>query len=323
MNEFEALIQNVGYAGREVKHNTLRKIAGDLEKLYGTMYEIDENFHWKKYRAMLMDYEQVLEAIDEMKGRKSEGLSLNTKISYLQSCLTGLKSFGLEDTVAFEDLNTTFINLQTERIIQGKKEPPSLEIDRKAVEEIVEKYKDHPKTWILLKLYTIYNFRLEVATLEQISEEEFSEDIPHLKLRNFIVTGKNLRFVFNKYKTSGKYGTRTIMIEKGEFSDALEKFLGGRDKSEFVFFEPNWEKIEEEDEGVRRDKVFTRLANNLSKFVQRTFKKHGLDLNATKLAKLIESEAWATGDPNLIAKVANQRGHLIETAGKVYDIVNK
>jgi hypothetical protein len=69
MNEFETLIKNVGYEGREVKHNTIRKVAGDLEKLYGTMYEIDENFHWKKYRSMLMDYEQVLEAIDEMKGR--------------------------------------------------------------------------------------------------------------------------------------------------------------------------------------------------------------------------------------------------------------
>jgi hypothetical protein len=48
-----------------------------------------------------------------------------------------------------------------------------------------------------------------------------------------------------------------------------------------------------------------------------------MDLNATKLAKLIESEAWESGDIKQIQKVAQQRGHQVATAGKVYDIVNK
>jgi len=317
---FEDQIKYVGYLGKSPKPATVRKVATDIKKLYEQIYDIDQNFHWKKYQVMLMDPEVLLEGLDEMKGRKDTQISLNTRIGYLQSCLIGLKSFGLQDSIPYQVLNEVFMDYQTERIVEDKKNPPTLQMNRQEIETVVEKHKNNLKKWILLKLYTTYNFRLEVATLEQVSEEEFSDGLPDYKLRNFIVVGPSLRFVFNKYKTSGRYGTRTIVIEDGEFKDLLLEFLQTRDKKEFVFFEMNWEKIEATSEEERRDKVFTRLANNLSKFIQRTFKDEGMDLNATKLAKLIESEAWESGDIKQIQKVAQQRGHKVETAGKVYAI---
>jgi hypothetical protein len=317
---FEDQIKYVGYLGKSPKPATIRKVVQDIKKLYEQIYDIDQHFHWKKYQVMLMDPEVLLEGLDEMKGRKDAQLSLNTRIGYLQSCLIGLKSFGMENSIPFQVLNEVFTDYQTERIFEDKKNPPQLEMNRDEIEKVVDKHKGNPKKWLILKLYTIYNFRLEVATLEQISEAEFSEELPDYKLRNFIVVGPSMRFVFNKYKTSGRYGTRTIVIEDGEFKDRLLEFLQTRDKKEFVFFEMNWEKIEVTSEEERRDKVFARLANNLSKFIQRTFKEEGMDLNATKLAKLIESEAWETGDIKQIQKVAQQRGHKVETAGKVYAI---
>ena len=317
---FEDQIKYVGYAGKSPKPATIRKVARDINKLYEQIYDIDQHFHWKKYQVMLMDPEVLLEGLDEMKGRKDAQLSLNSRIGYLQSVLIGLKSFGLEGGIPYEVIHEVFTDYQTERIMEDKKNPPTLEINRAEIEKVVEKHKHNLKKWLILKLYTTYNFRLEVATLEQISEEEFSEGLPDYKLRNFIVTGPSLRFVFNKYKTSGKYGTRTIVIEDGEFKDRLIDFLKMRDKKEFVFFEMNWEKIEATSVEERRDKVFARLANNLSKFIQRTFKDEGMEINATKLAKLIESEAWASGDLKMVQKVAQQRGHNVFTAGKVYAI---
>tara|TARA_R110000824_G_scaffold53444_3_gene147974 strand:- start:7139 stop:8110 length:972 start_codon:yes stop_codon:yes gene_type:complete len=317
---FEDQIKYVGYAGKSPKPATIRKVARDIKNLYEQIYDIDQNFHWKKYQVMLMDPEVLLEGLDEMKGRKDAQLSLNSRIGYLQSCLIGLKSFGLEGGSPFEVINEVYMDYQTERIMEDTKNPPTLDINREEIDKVVEKHKHNLKKWLILKLYTTYNFRLEVATLEQISEEEFSEGLPDYKLRNFIVVGPSLRFVFNKYKTSGRYGTRTIVIEDGEFKDRLIDFLKTRDKKEFVFFEMNWEKIEATNVEERRDKVFVRLANNLSKFIQRTFKEEGMEINATKLAKLIESEAWATGDLKLVQKVAQQRGHKVETAGKVYAI---
>ena len=317
---FEDQIKFVGYAGKSPKPATIRKVTQDIKKLYEQIYDIDQNFHWKKYSVMLMDPQVLLEGLDEMKGRKQEQLSLNTRIGYLQSCLIGLKSFGMEESIPFQVLNEVFQDYQTERILEDKKNPPQLEINRYEIEKVVEKHKDNIKKWLILKLYTTYNFRLEVATLEQISQEEFGEGLPDYKLRNFIVVGPSLRFVFNKYKTSGRYGTRTIVIEDGEFKDKLLEFLQTRDKKEFIFFEMNWDKIEATSVEERRDKVFAQLANNLSKFIQRTFKDEGMDINATKLAKLIESEAWETGDIKQIQKVALQRGHKVETAGKVYAI---
>jgi hypothetical protein len=319
MTSFEDQIRDIGYKGKIVKSATVRKIANDIHKLYELVYDVDTNFTWKKYQTMLLDPELLMEGLDEMSGRKGKHITLNTKIGYMASILTAMKSFELENTSAFGDYQKRYKFLQDQRIVINKQAPPTLEIDRKQIEEVVEKQTD-PRYWLLLKLYTIYNFRLEVATLEQITEEEFDPaSIASFEERNFIVTGNNLRFVFNKYKTSGKYGSRTVMIEKGVFRDRLLEYLKEREGDDFIFFEEIMDE-EWDSQAEAKEKVFTRLTNNLSKILQRTFQKEGLEVNATKLAKMIESEAWKSGDIKLIQKIADQRGHSVETAAKVYVI---
>ena len=316
---FEDQIREIGYRGKVVKTATIKKITNDIYKLYEAIY--DSSPEGVDFWTMLLDHDTVLEALEGLEGRKGKHVSLNTKIGYLGSILTAMKSLEHEETQSYIEYQHKYRNLQDQRIVDTKKNPPVLEISREQVDAVVEKNRSNRRLWLLLKLYTTYNFRLEVATLEQISEEEYDpNEIPDYKERNFIVTGPALRFVFNKYKTSGRYGERVIMIEDGEFRAYLLEYLKQRENSDFIFFEEiqdeEWSSLSE-----AKEKVLTRLSNNLSKILQRTFKKEGLDLNATKLAKLIESEAHKSGDLKLIQKVARDRGHSVDTGSKVYDIV--
>ena len=147
---FEDQIKYVGYLGKSPKPATVRKVATDIKKLYEQIYDIDQNFHWKKYQVMLMDPEVLLEGLDEMKGRKDAQISLNTRIGYLQSCLIGLKSFGLQDSIPYQVLNEVFMEYQTERIVEDKKNPPTLQMNRQEIETVVEKHKNNLKKWISL-----------------------------------------------------------------------------------------------------------------------------------------------------------------------------
>jgi nucleoside diphosphate kinase len=322
---FEDKVREIGYKGKVVKTATITKIKNDIYKMYDVIYESSPE--GVDFWTMLLDHETVLEALDELKvppkrANSGKNISLNTKIGYLSSILVTMKSLGQEESDSYTQYQQKYQDLQDQRTVDTKKNPPSEIISREQVDAVVEKNRSNRRLWLLLKLYTTYNFRLEVATLEQISQEEYEhkDEIPDYKERNFIVTGPVLRFVFNKYKTSGKYGERTIMIEDGEFRAYLLEYLKERENSDFIFFEEiqdeEWSSLSE-----AKEKVLTRLSNNLSKILQRTFKKEGLDLNATKLAKLIESEAARTGDLKLIQKVAHDRGHTVETGSKVYDIV--
>jgi hypothetical protein len=177
------------------------------------------------------------------------------------------------------------------------------------VSDIVSKYlKDGSDLdfKIILKIYTTYPFRLEVADLQYL--RTLHQYKASMKEGNYIVKKSRPRntffFSFNDYKTKDVYGERKIDINDRELINLLNEKTKNMEGHENLFGE----------NGL--------LRNTMSKRIALFFEKQGLPgVNPTNLTKMVIKHHYDKMDSGLREtqeRLAKERGHSVGTQMMIY-----
>ncbi len=312
MEQFNLLLSDKN-AGKR-KQSSLDVISNNIRRLYNRCYDEDpEDISQIQY--MVEDVDHTFACLQSpVEGKK---LSLSTMLSYTNSLLIANDMFGLEHAGTYGNLET---ELQVRRADAQRKNPvKETKINRIQLDTILSDLKEQAKSKIGIRTYALfqivakYPFRLETATLENISQKDY-DDIQDKGVRNFLIDGKT--FAFYGYKTNKKYGTREIPITDEDLLQSLSEHLKSVEESSFVFFDGSKDGTYEE--GMTIEKIQAKQRNNLSVWLKRLLKKHKVNASATDITKLLISEIWDTGTTQEKIQFAMWRGHDINTASKVY-----
>ena len=312
MEQFNLLLTQKNDKKR--KESSLEVISNNIRRLYIRCYDTEpEDISQIEY--MVNDVQHTFACLQSPVDGKKLGLS--TMLSYTNSLLVANDILGLQHAGTYGNLET---ELQVRRAdIQRKNPVKETKINREQLNTILSDLKDLPKTKgnirtnALFQIVAKYPFRLETATLENITQEDYDK-IEDKGVRNYLIDGKT--FAFYGYKTNRKYGSREIPITDEELLEALRLHLENVGPSDFIFFDGSKDGTYEE--GMTIEKIQAKQRNNLSLWIKRLLKKHGVDASATDITKLLISEIWDTGSTQEKIQFAMWRGHDINTASKVY-----
>lgn len=312
MEQFKLLLTQTNDKKR--KESSLEVISNNIRRLYIRCYD-EEPEDITQIEHMVNDVQHTFACLQSPVDGKKLGLS--TMLSYTNSLLIANDMFGLQHAGTYGNLET---ELQVRRADAQRKNPvKETKINREQLNTILSDLKDLSKTKgnirtnALFQIVSKYPFRLETATLENITQEDYDK-IEDKGVRNFLIDGKT--FAFYGYKTNKKYGTREIPITDEELLEAISLHLKNVGPSDFIFF--NGSKDGTYDEGMTIEKIQAKQRNNLSLWIKRLLKKHKVDASATDITKLLISEIWDTGTTQEKIQFAMWRGHDITTAAKVY-----
>ena len=312
MEQFNLLLSEKNNGKR--KESSLEVISNNIRRLYIRCYDTEpEDISQIEY--MVNDVQHTFACLQSpIDGKK---LGLSTMLSYTNSLLVANDILGLQHAGTYGNLET---ELQVRRAdIQRKNPVKETKINREQLNTILSDLKDLPKTKgnirtnALFQIVAKYPFRLETATLENITQEDYDK-IEDKGVRNFLIDTKT--FAFYGYKTNRKYGSREIPITDEDLLEALRLHLENVGPSDFIFFDGSKDGTYEE--GMTIEKIQAKQRNNLSLWIKRLLKKHGVDASATDITKLLISEIWDTGTTQEKIQFAMWRGHDINTASKVY-----
>ena len=312
MEQFNLLLSEKNNGKR--KESSLEVISNNIRRLYIRCYDTEpEDISQIEY--MVNDVQHTFACLQSpIDGKK---LGLSTMLSYTNSLLVANDILGLQHAGTYGNLET---ELQVRRAdIQRKNPVKETKINREQLNTILSDLKDLPKTKgnirtnALFNIVAKYPFRLETATLENITQEDYDK-IEDKGVRNFLIDAKT--FAFYGYKTNRKYGSREIPITDEDLLEALRLHLENVGPSDFIFFDGSKDGTYEE--GMTIEKIQAKQRNNLSLWIKRLLKKHGVDASATDITKLLISEIWDTGTTQEKIQFAMWRGHDINTASKVY-----
>jgi hypothetical protein len=320
MEQFNLLLTQKNDKKR--KESSLEVISNNIRRLYIRCYDTEpEDISQIEY--MVNDVQHTFACLQSpVDGKRSNGdtpkkLGLSTMLSYTNSLLVANDILGLQHAGTYGNLET---ELQVRRAdIQRKNPVKETKINREQLNTILSDLKDLPKTKgnirtnALFQIVAKYPFRLETATLENITQEDYDK-IEDKGVRNYLIDGKT--FAFYGYKTNRKYGSREIPITDEELLEALRLHLENVGPSDFIFFDGSKDGTYEE--GMTIEKIQAKQRNNLSLWIKRLLKKHGVDASATDITKLLISEIWDTGSTQEKIQFAMWRGHDVNTAAKVY-----
>ena len=312
MEQFNLLLTQKNDKKR--KESSLEVISNNIRRLYIRCYDTEpEDISQIEY--MVNDVQHTFACLQSPVDGKKLGLS--TMLSYTNSLLVANDILGLQHAGTYGNLET---ELQVRRAdIQRKNPVKETKINREQLNTILSDLKDLPKTKgnirtnALFQIVAKYPFRLETATLENITQEDYDK-IEDKGVRNYLIDGKT--FAFYGYKTNRKYGSREIPITDEELLEALRLHLENVGPSDFIFFDGSKDGTYEE--GMTIEKIQAKQRNNLSLWIKRLLKKHGVDASATDITKLLISDIWDTGSTQEKIQFAMWRGHDINTASKVY-----
>lgn len=164
---------------------------------------------------------------------------------------------------------------------------------------------------IFLVNYSLYPFRNELATIKLGMIIDFNEEPEKYKEGNWLIMSPKpylLKYVFNEYKTAGKYEQRVIDIHNPSIRNLYKKFLKTYD---IKIGEP----------------VFTLVNNepmnnlNLTKTLQRyTEKTIGKKISTTILRKIYYGSKYSKEDFEKLKEDAKIAGHSVHTAQNIYII---
>tara|TARA_R110002012_G_scaffold826_4_gene3679 strand:+ start:39 stop:989 length:951 start_codon:yes stop_codon:yes gene_type:complete len=312
MEQFNLLLSEKNEGKR--KESSLEVISNNIRRLYIRCYD-EEPEDISQIEYMINDVQHTFACLQSPVDGKKLGLS--TMLSYTNSLLIANDMFGLQHAGTYANLET---ELQVRRADAQRKNPvKETKINRIQLDTILSNLKDLPKTKTnnktnaLFQIISKYPFRLETATLENISQEDY-DAIEDKGVRNFLIDGKT--FAFYGYKTNKKYGTREIEITDEDLLEALRLHLETIKQNDFIFF--NGSKDGTYEEGITIEKIQAKQRNNLSLWIKRYLKKQGIDASATDITKLLISEVWDFGSTQDKIQFALFRGHTTDTASKVY-----
>jgi len=312
MEQFYSLLTEKNNGKR--KESSLEVISNNIKRLYIRCYN-EEPEDISQIEHMVNDVQHTFACLQSpIDGKK---LGLSTMLSYTNSLLVANDMFGLQHAGTYGNLET---ELQVRRADLQRKNPvKETKINREQLNTILSdlkelsKTKTNNRTNALFQIIAKYPFRLETATLENITQEDYDK-IEDKGVRNFLIDGKT--FAFYGYKTNRKYGTREIPITDEDLLEALRLHLENIGPSDFIFF--NGSKDGTYEEGMTIEKIQAKQRNNLSLWIKRLLKKHKVNASATDITKLLISEIWDTGTTQEKIQFAMWRGHDPSTAAKVY-----
>ena len=297
---------------------TMKKHERNLEKLTehltGNKPSLIGSMSWLTPEGQ--DPEDVINKMKTMKGRAGDTIGLSSQQAYMFSILVGVR------TMDFTNYYKNNLYEHVYKILNDKegfkKELDNHKVDKEnvfvpeynEVQTIVDNFiKDSNDLdfKIILKIYTTFPFRLEVADLKFLkSVHQYNTEMKKDQKSNYIVKKSRPRntfmFSFNDYKTADKYGERKIAITDKSLTKLLneKQMVGG----EFMFGENGM------------------LRNTLSKKITSFFEKNNINgVNPTNLTKMVIKHHYDQMGPELREtqeKLAKQRGHSVGTQLMVY-----
>jgi len=304
MDNFNKLLNDKNDGKR--KQSSLDQISNNIRRLYMKCYGTEPE-DISQIEGMIEDIEHTFACLQsDWNGKK---LGFSTMLSYTNALLIANDLLGLELAGTYGDLET---ELQVRREDEKRKNPQKFnKISREELDVVFADLKENAKSkatirqFALFQILSKYPFRLETATLEKISQNDF-DSLEDKGIRNFLIEGPTMKFNFNGYKTAKKYGTREIPVDD-ELQATLSEHLKNVDR--YVFFDRK-----DDNEEKAQDKQ----RNNLSVWTKRLLKKYEIDASTTDITKLLITEIWDNGTTQDKIKFAMWRGHEVQTAARTY-----
>ena len=313
MDTFNQLLEQKNDGKR--KQSSLDQISNNIRRLYVKCYGSDPE-DISQIEGMIEDVSHTFGCLQSNWNGKKLGFS--TMLSYTNALLIANDMFELDLSGTYGELET---ELQVRREDEKRKNPmKETKINREELNKVLADLKENAKNkagvraYALFQIIAKYPFRLESATLERISQEDFDTLSDEDKgIRNYLIEGPNyIKFNFNGYKTNKKFGTREIQVDE-ELYQTLTEYLTMSD-DDYVFFPSASQRKDD----VTLEKSQDKQRNNLSVWVKRLLKKKGINASTTDVTKLLISEIWDTGTTQDKIRFAMWRGHEPQTAAKVY-----
>lgn len=281
------------------------------------------------------DYEDMFWANDtEMVAKKLSKYKYTTQRNYYNSLLVGLYASGMvkgEGVAAIYEAKRDLLNAEYDKVkgqntpsqnlVLNKIKPADLDRMLQEMSKDLGTRQTH-MAYVLFHIYKYYQFRNDVAGMqifindifEEIEEQERSEN-------NYIVLGRpkdSMSFILNNYKTSAKYGEKSIEIEHPELRAVLRNWIK-------VKVSGDWDKIRNKvvylfDWGTGNPLTRNDISHILSQY---SLKYTGHSISTTLLRKIygnIPVDVNEASDEEIkeVIKQANASGHSVQTKGAVY-----
>ena len=277
---------------RKLRPSSLNAYASNMNKLHKLMFDKEING-----LDFLKNKKKVMETI--------EGKKLSTRKTYLAAIVVTLMAFDKdEDLIKYyrdemEDLAKQFnadmeeqkksdtqdknwVSLAALRKVMRKyrNELNEKGIFKKEADELTNKEFDLLQKWIVSSLYILdenpplrNDYIMETISnknYEKLSEEEKRE-------KNYLVikSRNNKMFSLGEYKTSGKYGTKTIPVGK-KLNSALNI----------------WLKFNKTGHLLLNSKREPMTANGLTKYLQKTFSPTGKNISSSMIRHIFISDKF-------------------------------
>mgnify|MGYP003673806744 CR=1 FL=1 len=292
MTFIETLKKEIGEK-RKLRPSSINAYVSNLNKLHKLMFDEDEI----KELDFLKDKKGVMKTIEDKK--------LSTRKTYLAAIVVALMAFDKDEKLInyyrdemealakqfnsdmeeqkksnTQDKNWVSLAALRKVIRKYRNELNEKGIFKKEYDDLTNKEFDLLQKWIVASLYILddnpplrNNYIMKVITnkeYDSLSEKEKEE-------RNYTVikSRNNKFFSLGNYKTSGKYGTKTIPVGK-KLNSALNI----------------WLKFNKTGDLLLNSKREAMTANGLTKFLQKTFAPTGKNISSSLIRHIFISEKF-------------------------------
>jgi hypothetical protein len=323
--------------GKKYTASSIKVFTANIYKLHKMIYPEGTitNMNW------LMNYQEVIKALNKAQGKKGDPLTLNAKISYYNAVIVSLSTTALSQEIKqhYADVRDA---LQVQRDQeQPKGKNPSKQqdiIDRVSkqdiftmIDKLIElsnkkddsrdaplKRRNYYMKALIFKIHTLHPLRNDIANMKIITKEFFDEmkTKPEFNDTNWIVIqSKNISMIKMKYKTATKYGMTVIKINDDDLKSMIRTWI------------TDWLKIEPMDMLYNKTPLISYntgtpyTSNDLSHIMLDTSEKFlGKDngLSTTIMAKIfslapVDIETATIEELAPAKEQAKQRGHSLKT----------
>ena len=303
MTFIETLKKEIGEK-RKLRPSSINAYVSNLNKLHKLMFDEDE-----------------IKELDFLKDKK--GVMKSTRKTYLAAIVVALMAFDkdeklinyyrdemealakqfnsdMEEQKKSNTQDKNWVSLAALRKVMRKyrNELNEKGIFKKEYDDLTNKEFDLLQKWIVASLYILddnpplrNNYIMKVITnkeYDSLSEKEKEE-------RNYTVikSRNNKFFSLGNYKTSGKYGTKTIPVGK-KLNSALNI----------------WLKFNKTGDLLLNSKREAMTANGLTKFLQKTFAPTGKNISSSLIRHIFISEKFPAQNKEK-EEVADKMGHSV------------
>ena len=293
--------------------STIKKHAVNIMNLSKQFYSVAEeenNDDW----LLKSDIDTLFDNIRKLPGKGGGTIGLSAQQSYLFSTLVGIRTLDFD---TFHK-NNLFISINkllkeekglTQQLYEHKRSKSDQLPDYDKIQELVNTHLADNKTYahkrlnLILRIYMLYPFRLEVADLIYIKGKKEYKKLD--KTGNYLVKdSKGYFFSFNDYKTSETYKERIVRIENTLLRARMNSFI-------------------KDNEIGSGERLWSDLSRNtMTKQITKFFSDRDIKkVTPTTLTKLLIKNAYEKMPSELKEiqqELARQRGHSIDTQLQIY-----